>query len=847
MISLINSSQSHPPLNSSIACSFCGKFYKGKHGIAIHVSRAHPTEHRDAIVNRQRTWISDSTKKKHSLSTSLPIPSEVNPPMQSDSSHIVDNPQSQNLTCDDLKYYKSEMLKWKNEFSTNSFSDDEFYVKIEGFSKFLADAIYLLPGPKHPAAKFYSYRRKKRTINIQRQYSQSSNPERATKRDKEKRRAKYEYQRTQFLYYNQRRKAIQFVMKNKYEKCKIDIQKIHHHFQTRFSPPNYFKRSEYNTGIQTTNESTPHFDESPITKSEVAEAIKGIAVDTAPGPDKVLVRVLKDETCYEILAIIASRMLYNTLVPPCFQKAKTVLIYKGGDHNDPSNWRPITICSVLRRIIERILDRRLRQYVQFSEFQRGFINSPGALTNISLLQSILQSTKIHKSNVTLVFLDVQRAFDNIGHCHLQNTLNALPIPSKLTSLILKLQEGNTTQIEVQNTKTKPIPLNRGVMQGSPLSPALYNLATDHILEEVSHEEILENHGFSLIQGLPNLSVMGFADDILLIGKNDQSAAHLTEIVISRLKEIGLETNVNKCKCLSIVNGTLTQKSLTLKSGDEISSVDVHEPIKYLGVSFYDSTIFDSKRTMDNLRTKLDILTASPLLQPFQKFYVLCSAICPSLIYTFQTTPLQKIPSKFLADADILIKSALKEILNLPTDTPDNMLYTEKKFKGLGLFCVRWEAFLQHINSCKKLLSIKNMYINNTRNLTGEAEQCMKLLNITTENESLFNVRKIRTQLRREEYDHWSSLPSKGKGVVLYKEFTPANKWISKPDGLTSGEWREALKMTANVCVVRAVPLGLRTTTVVSVASTRLKPLPTSWDLAHSARLSATPDITEFVH
>ncbi|KAJ4437176.1 hypothetical protein ANN_17311 [Periplaneta americana] len=50
---------------------------------------------------------------------------------------------------------------------------------------------------------------------------------------------------------------------------------------------------------------------------------------------------------------------------------------------------------------------------------------------------------------------------------------------------------------------------------------------------------------------------------------------------------------------------------------------------------------------------------------------------------------------------------------------------------------------------------------------------------------------------------WS--PQKRKGVILYKEFTPDNKWIQQPDRLTSSEWRLALKMTANVCPLRAIP------------------------------------------
>ena len=52
---------------------------------------------------------------------------------------------------------------------------------------------------------------------------------------------------------------------------------------------------------------------------------------------------------------------------------------------------------------------------------------------------------------------------------------------------------------------------------------------------------------------------------------------------------------------------------------------------------------------------------------------------------------------------------------------------------------------------------------------------------------------------------WCGLPQKGIGVTLYKEYTPANFWIKNHRGLLCNEWCEAIKMTANVCSVRAVP------------------------------------------
>ena len=58
-----------------------------------------------------------------------------------------------------------------------------------------------------------------------------------------------------------------------------------------------------------------------------------------------------------------------------------------------------------------------------------------------------------------------------------------------------------TQIEVIPSRSQPILFRRGVMQGSPLSRALYNLTTDHILHELTEETIASTYGVSLTPSL----------------------------------------------------------------------------------------------------------------------------------------------------------------------------------------------------------------------------------------------------------------------------------------------------------------------------------------------------------
>lgn len=96
--------------------------------------------------------------------------------------------------------------------------------------------------------------------------------------------------------------------------------------------------------------------------------------------------------------------------------------------------------------------------------------------------------------------------------------------------IINLQIGNTTQIETVNDKTEPINMKQGVLQGAPLSPTLYHLSVDHVLEIVSEITTAEKYGYKT-DDLPAISE--FADDTVLVGKDCQSAI----ILYSKVKAL----------------------------------------------------------------------------------------------------------------------------------------------------------------------------------------------------------------------------------------------------------------------------------------------------------------------
>jgi len=64
---------------------------------------------------------------------------------------------------------------------------------------------------------------------------------------------------------------------------------------------------------------------------------------------------------------------------------------------------------------------------------------------------------------------------------------------------------------------------------------------------------------------------------------------------------------------------------------------------------------------------------------------------------------------------------------------------------------------------------------------------------------------VRGILRDKEFESWSSLPSKGKGVKLFDEEKKLNKWFFEKKRLTDTEWKTTIKMIGNVAPVRGIP------------------------------------------
>lgn len=701
---------------------------------------------------------------------------------------------SAELAADCDKFYRSFdlMANQSSQFEYDAF--DSLYTE---FSDFMFKSNCKLKGVKHPAVTRYRLRKKrKRLKNDDAKIGKVSNAQRKDSNRRDRGRDNFEYQLCQYNYQNRRKRVLRKVMSpNKTGRCSIPMADLYNHFKASMETPNDLLLDEY--PICDTRENIS------VTEEEVESAIRAISLDSAAGPDRVLTRTVRELKVGRIIKRIIDIMLTTGRVPSRMSEGKMILIFKDGDMKDIGNWRPITIYSVIRRIIERVLDKHLREHLELNCNQRGFVKGmPGCHVNAALVNGCLLDAKRNKSDCTAVFLDISKAFDRIGHKHIEMCLKSQGVPSNLVCLIMSLLRSNSVRINLGNENSDPIKIKRSVPQGGPLSPILFNLAINFIYNEVCESQFANKHGYKLDEGLDALCLTGFADDQVATAKTTDGARRIVDLTRSLFQKIGLEVNPRKSSAIHIKAGKLRTGMLQLSDEVTIECIDHDQVIKYLGCTFNSELKFDLG-VVDELTNALNNLITFPDLMSDQKLNLINQYILPMLIYPLQAAPLKKIPELVLRVMDRSIRNTVKKITGVPTSTANDFFYSPRKYRGLAMVRCEWEVLIQHFAIAKRMATVPDELLHSVFDCQAEMDYCKQKLGVEGG-----TARQLRLALREMAFSDWSVMKYQGVGVRHYKHFPKANRLVYDKSGLSGSEWTAFLKL----CTGYANLAGVRGTT-----------------------------------
>jgi hypothetical protein len=153
----------------------------------------------------------------------------------------------------------------------------------------------------------------------------------------------------------------------------------------------------------------------------------------------------------------------------------------------------------------------------FSHSQKGFIpRLSGCTQHITVATMAINQALMRTENLFILDIDLKDAFGSVSHKLLEHNLLKLGMSNNITGMIMDSYEEATVQLTSKNGYTGDINIKRGVKQGCPLSPILFNACIDPLIKRLNLE-MYKQFGFSIDPDNPNnnLTVQAYADDILL--------------------------------------------------------------------------------------------------------------------------------------------------------------------------------------------------------------------------------------------------------------------------------------------------------------------------------------------
>ena len=281
---------------------------------------------------------------------------------------------------------------------------------------------------------------------------------------------------------------------------------------------------------------------SPISPAEVAKHLQGMN-DGAAGPDLRRKRDLTNLSAVS-LACRFNIWLLVGIAPESFRHGVTVLIPKSKDSDRPEMFRPITMGPIMCRLYHRILAERIETAYSISERQKAFRKGDGIADNTLILRYVLADRKTRCQPTGLAFLDVSKAFDSVSHDSIFLAAALAGIPQPLVEYIRSLYAGSCTRLRVSGELSEEVNVNRGVRQGDPLSPVIFNAVIDLALRHIDSK-------IGIPVGGQTLSCLAFADDLVLLAKTPRGLQQQFTAIERALDLCGLTLNARKCSTLRI--------------------------------------------------------------------------------------------------------------------------------------------------------------------------------------------------------------------------------------------------------------------------------------------------------
>ena len=278
-----------------------------------------------------------------------------------------------------------------------------------------------------------------------------------------------------------------------------------------------------------------------VSREEVVRAMREMKTGKAVGPSEVSVEMItaSGEIGIAVMIELCQGVLDGRGIPDDWKLSVVVPIFKGkGDTMSCGAYRGVKLLEHAMKIVERVLERRIRKVVKVDEMQFGFMPGKGTTDALFILRRLQEEYRDKEKKLYMCFVDLEKAFDRVPRKVMEWAMRKRGLPEAMVRAVMSLYEGAKTRVRVGSELSEEFGVKVGVHQGSVLSPLVFAVVVDVVTE-------------SAREGL--MSEMLYADDLVLISETMEGLREKFRKWKEAFESKGLKVNLGKTKMM--VSGT----------------------------------------------------------------------------------------------------------------------------------------------------------------------------------------------------------------------------------------------------------------------------------------------------
>ena len=387
-----------------------------------------------------------------------------------------------------------------------------------------------------------------------------------------------------------------------------------------------------------------------VTTGEIERAIKDLKSGKSPGHDNLSSEHFKYAThkLVVLLSLCITCMFTHNFIPDdCIKTIMSPLVKDGaGNIADANNYRPISLTTIISKLIELVILNRYEHILISVDNQFGFKKNLSTDMCIFSMKQIVHYYISKSSPVYACFLDASKAFDRVNHYKLFSKMIKCGIPIFVVKLIMYWYSQQSFCVKWDNVYSDSFNVSNGVRQGGILSPYLFNLYTNGLCYELSNCNAGCNFNGQMINNI------AYADDMTLLSPSPKGLQKLLDICTEYGMRHDIIFNAKKSVCMCLTGKTLKIERTPFLNlnGKALQFV---EKVKYLGVIVTNDCCDNSDiaRQLSGMYCRSNMLIRNFTLcstdikiKLFQSFC--CNLYCAQLWYNVNKTRITKMRTAY---------------------------------------------------------------------------------------------------------------------------------------------------------------------------------------------------------